>query len=103
MPAFIGRNKGLAFRKIKEQLIKRSEGWNECFLSKAGREVLIKAVAQVIPSYTMSYFLLPWRWCEDLNAIVAKYWWGSRGLFKKIHQLKWSHLCKPKEEGGLGF
>jgi hypothetical protein len=103
MPAFIGRNKGLAFRKIKEQLIKRLEGWNERFLFKAGREVLIKAVAKAIPSYTMSCFLLPRRWCEDLNAIVTKYWWGSIGLSKKIHWLKWSHLCKPKEEGGLGF
>ena len=103
MPAFIGRNKGLAFRKIKEQLIKRLEGWNERFLFKASREVLIKAVAKAIPSYTMSCFLLPRRWCEDLNAIVTKYWWGSIGLSKKIHWLKWSHLCKPKEEGGLGF
>ena len=54
----IGRNKGVAFRGIKERLIKKLEGWNKRFLSKAGKEMLIKALAQAISTYTMSNILL---------------------------------------------
>jgi hypothetical protein len=69
--------------------------------------VLIKAVAQAIPTYTVSFFLffflLPRGWCDELNALLAKYWWGAKGASRKIHWTKWSLLCKPKEDGGLGF
>ena len=45
-------------------------------LSKAGKEVLIKAVAQSIPTYTMNVFQLPMKLCDELNAMCAKFWWG---------------------------
>ena len=43
-------------------------------LSRAGKEVLIKAVAQSIPTYTMGVFLLPVKLCDELNAMCAKFW-----------------------------
>ena len=101
--ASIGRNKGQTFKRVKDRLIRRLEGWNERFLSKAGREVLIKAVVQAISAYSMSVFMLPRGWCDEINALVAKYWWGLQGSSWKIHWCQWSSLCQPKEAGGLGF
>jgi hypothetical protein len=72
-------------------------------LSNGGREVLIKAVAQSIPTYTMSCFSLPEGLCRDLNIMFSNFWWGQHDRKKKAHWLKWSKLCNPKEEGGLGF
>jgi len=34
----------------------RIQGWKEKMLSKAGKEILIKAVAQAIPIFAMGYF-----------------------------------------------
>lgn len=57
--SLVGRNKRYSFNEIKENLSKKLVGWKEKLLSKAGKEVLIKVVAQAIPTYTMSCFKLP--------------------------------------------
>uniref|UniRef100_A0A2N9IFV5 Reverse transcriptase domain-containing protein n=1 Tax=Fagus sylvatica TaxID=28930 RepID=A0A2N9IFV5_FAGSY len=103
LPPVVGRAKKLFFNEIKERVAKRIHGWKERFLSKAGREILIKAIAQAIPTYSMSCFLLPKTWCSDLNGMMAKYWWGQNDTVRKIHWVKWESLCMEKSVGGLGF
>ena len=48
-------------------------------LSKAGKEVVIKTVAQSIPTYTMGVFQLLVKLCDELNALCAKFWWSQVG------------------------
>lgn len=62
-----------------------------------------KMVAQVIPTYSMSLFKLPKVLCDDINSILAKYWWGQSSNEKKVHRMRWSKLCEPKAKGGVGF
>ena len=64
------------FKEFRERIAKRVIEWKEKFISKAGREVLIKTVAQVILTYSMSLFQLPKMLCSNMNSIMAKYWWG---------------------------
>lgn len=71
-----GKNKVSTFKDFRERIAKRVTGWKEKFVSKVGREVLIKTVAQVIPTYSMSLFQLPKTLYSDMNSIMAKYWWG---------------------------
>jgi len=59
LPSIIGKSKNQVFAKIKEKVGKKISGWKEKMLSMGGKEILIKAVAQTIPTYTMSCFLLP--------------------------------------------
>ena len=42
------------------------EGWKEKLLNQAGKEVLIKAVVQAIPSYVMSIVKFPKGFCKRL-------------------------------------
>lgn len=75
-PYLVGRNKQNTFKSIKEKLGKKLAGWKEKMFSKASKEVLIKAVAQAIPTYTMSCFKLPDALYEDLASMIQNFWWG---------------------------
>ena len=82
---------------------KKLQGWEGKLLSQAGIEVLIKAVIQGIPTYTMSCFKLPTMLCHDIKSLVHKFWWGKKGDKRKVHWVKWDDLCQHKTQGGLGF
>ena len=43
-------------------------------LSQAGKEILIKAVAQAIPTYTMSVFKLSDTLCDEMTSMVRAFW-----------------------------
>ena len=55
--------------------------------------------AQTIPTYSMSMFKFPKKICDDINSVLAKYWWGQARSDKKIHWINWGKLCKPKDKG----
>ena len=76
LPTFVGRAKYQIFAYLKEQVWKKLQGWKGRMLSRAGKEVLIKAVVQSIPTYTMGVFLLPAKLCNELDALCARFWWG---------------------------
>ena len=59
LPSLIGKSKKNTFAQLKQKLASKLAGWKEKLLSNAGKEVLIKAVAQAVLSYTMSCFKLP--------------------------------------------
>lgn len=104
LPSLIGRSKKAIFAYLKDRLWKRIQGWNNKILSKAGREILIKTVAQAIPSYCMQVFLLPTSLAEELQRMMNSFWWGSKGSgSRSICWMNWNKLCARKEHGGLGF
>lgn len=76
MPAWVGRSKKQTLGFIKEQIENRLKGWKESLLSKAGRGVLVKAVAQTIPTYLMNCFKFPKDLCREINSMISKFWWG---------------------------
>ena len=103
LPTLVGRSKYHTFSFLKDRVWKKLQRWKGKILSRAGKEILIKAVAQSIPTYTMSVFQLPVKLCEELQAMCARFWWGQVGNERKIHWLSWDKLARPKIEGGMGF
>ena len=78
-------------------------GWKEKFISKVGREILVKTVAQAIPTYSMGIFKIPKALCDTMNSTLAKYWWGKTKDERKIHWINGKKLCTPKKNGGMDF
>ncbi|CAA0808193.1 Uncharacterized mitochondrial protein AtMg00310 [Striga hermonthica] len=99
----IGRDKSRTFATIRERILKRLQSWRINLFSSAGREILIKAVVQSIPTYFMSLFRIPKFICDQLLSLVAPFWWGSREGERKLSWVKWSRLTLSKQLGGLGF
>ena len=62
--------------EVTANLAKKLAGWKEKLLSKAGKEVLIKVVAQAIPTYTMSCFKIPDSLCDEMTNLIRNFWWG---------------------------
>ena len=71
-------------------------------LRTSGKDVLIKAVAQAIPTYAMSCFDLTKGLCDDIGRLICRYWWPQQEKENKMHWLSWDLLCSRKEKGGLG-
>lgn len=69
-------SKNLAFQHLKDKLANKLMGWKQKALSLAGRTVLIKAVAMTLLTYTMQTFLLPTTLCDQMDAMVRRFWWG---------------------------
>ena len=50
LPTLVGRAKYHSFAYLKDRVWKKLQGWKGKLLSKVGKDVLIKAVAQSIPT-----------------------------------------------------
>ncbi|KAA3459979.1 reverse transcriptase [Gossypium australe] len=103
LPNVVGRRKKESFQNLKENVNFIIKGWSNRFLSQGGKEVFIKSILQAIPTYAMSSFLLPNSFCGELEKIIANFWWQKAHGNKGIHWGQWQHLCRSKNEGGMGF
>ncbi|KAL4276945.1 hypothetical protein AHAS_Ahas20G0257900 [Arachis hypogaea] len=86
-----------------ERVESKIECWKESILNQAGKEVLIKAVLQAIPSYAMSILRFPKTFCNKLCAKIARFWRRNKKRDKDIHWRAWPKLCSSKRNGRLEF
>ena len=84
LPSIIGKSKKQVFVEIKERVGLKLASWKGKLLSLGGKEILIKAVAQAIPTYTMSCFLLPKSLCDELEKMMRNFWWGQKNQESKV-------------------
>jgi hypothetical protein len=72
----VGRSRYKAFKSIKDKVWSHLNDWKVKFLSQAGKEILIKAIVQAIPTYSMSVFLFLISLCKELNALMQHFFVG---------------------------
>ena len=73
LPPLVGKNEKTSSNYIKEWVWRKLQGWEEKLLSQVDKEILIKAVVQAIPIYTMNCFKLPISLCNDLEGLIYKF------------------------------
>jgi len=103
MPEQFGRKKVELFQYIVEKVRERTNGWSNKFLSQGGKEVLLKSIAIAMPVYCMNCFKLPRSICDEIERLMANYWWQTNRNDSPTHWVAWDRLKHLKKEGGLGF
>ncbi|KAG7543424.1 Reverse transcriptase zinc-binding domain [Arabidopsis thaliana x Arabidopsis arenosa] len=103
LPEKIHGSKAQVFAFVQDRPKSRINTWSAKFLSKGGKEILIKSVAQALPTYVMSCFLLPKNIRSKLSSAISNFWWSNKQESKGLHWIAWDKLCSPLSEGGLGF
>jgi hypothetical protein len=103
LPAMVGRSKIRTFDAIKSRVQRRLDGWKDKLLSQVGKEILLKAVAQAIPTHSMSAFMLPKTLCRELIVMMNRYWWGQQPSNNGIIWKSWTSLGVAKSKRGMGF
>lgn len=68
-----GRSKKEVFKLVIDCVWKKVKGWIKGFLSRVGKEVFIKAVAQSIPTYIMSCYRIPEQYCRETESMLEKF------------------------------
>ncbi|XP_074324401.1 uncharacterized protein LOC141661315 [Apium graveolens] len=104
LPSLVVRSKKRVFGFIKEKVCKRIDSWRSKPISRAGKSILIRNVAQAIPSYSMTCFLLPKSLIDEIEKMFNAFWWKSgstRGRGIRWHS--WDAMAMPKCKGGMGF
>ena len=87
LPTIVGRSNKAIFSCLKDRIWKKVQGWKEKFISRAGKEVLIKSIIQAIPIYMMRIFRLLDGLIDNMQAMFAKFWWSlmmNEGKFTGI-------------------
>lgn len=103
LPEKICGSKKQAFAFIQDRLLNRINSWSGKLLSKGGKEILIKSVAQALPTYVMSCLLLPLDVTRKLTSAISRFWWSTKQNNKGLHWIAWKDICIPLDKGGLGF
>lgn len=75
LPEQIGLKKNEMFAYIIDKFKRVVQSWKQRHLSLGRKEVLLKALALAMPIYSINIFRLPKEICEDINKILAQFWW----------------------------
>jgi len=66
--------------------------------------VLLNSIAQFIPTYRMSAFLLPTSFGEEIKRMMNSFYWGlEKNGGRSINWLNWDKMTVCKDQGGLNF
>ncbi|KAE8675003.1 hypothetical protein F3Y22_tig00111708pilonHSYRG00531 [Hibiscus syriacus] len=95
----VGKGKISTCSFVRNNIAKRMQGWTKNLLSFGGREVFMKSLAQALPTYVMSCYLLPDETIDDIISQVRSF--GGQGLRKQDKRgwamVSWDKIYRAKK------
>jgi hypothetical protein len=102
LPAQVGMDRTHCFQYLVDRVCQIISGWNKKNLSMGEKEILLKAVAHVIPSYAMSVFKLP-KGMRKAIAVACSLLVGREGCEEMYTLVLLVENVYAKKARGLGF
>ncbi|KAA3465652.1 Retrovirus-related Pol polyprotein LINE-1 [Gossypium australe] len=90
-------------RFVVDKMRSKLCSWDARQLFLAGKITLAQAVLLSIRSYFMQSMLIPKGLCDEIEALVKQFIWGSTSGNKKIALVSWDSICQPKSHDGIGI
>jgi hypothetical protein len=103
IPIHFQRLTNAEWKIMEERLQLRLSSWKGKLSSIGGRQVLINSVLSNMVLYMLSFFLLPKGVLNILDFFRSRFFWQGDSEKKKYRLAKWSIVCSPKDQGGLGI
>ncbi|XP_071918841.1 uncharacterized protein [Coffea arabica] len=102
-PLYFGRCKSSYYAAVCQSILGRVLSWKSKFLSAEGKMVLIKHVLSSMPVHLLSAAVIPSSLFKSIEQVCSNFLWESTAEESKFHWIRWTQLCYPVEEGGVGF
>ncbi|XP_071929043.1 uncharacterized protein [Coffea arabica] len=102
-PLYFGRCKSSYFGEACQSILGRIISLKSRMLSFGGKIVLIKHVLASMPVHLMSAAVIPSKVFRTIEKAFSTFIWSSSPEESKFHWIRWSHMCYPIDEGGVGF
>jgi hypothetical protein len=87
---------------VEERFEKRLNSWKGKHLSIGGKLTLINSMLSSLSMYMLSFFCHTVRCLKKLDYFLSRFFWQQEAKHK-YRLIKWSILCQPKDQGGLGI
>ncbi|KAL2248716.1 UNVERIFIED_CONTAM: hypothetical protein Sindi_2345300 [Sesamum indicum] len=102
LPLLSSRLKIADCRPLLLNIDKHIAGWGGMNISYAGRVQIIKSVLTSLSLHWASTFILPKRVINEIEKKLRTFLWKGTST-SGYTKVAWKDLCRPKDEGGLGF
>lgn len=103
IPMLLQRGSAGAYKAVLDKMRKKLSGWKAHTLSFAGRITLAQSSLESIPGYILQAAPIPTAVCDEVEKLCRDFRWGTTTNSRKCHLIAWNTICRPEEEGGLGF
>ena len=64
---------------------------------------MVRSVTSTLANHAMQYSRVPAGVCDSLDQIQRNFMWGGNNDSRKPALVRWSSVCTPKDQGGLGI